>query len=148
MRQSVQQRVTGALVGLMALGLAACGGSDAKVRGRVSDEVGTQAQGQVRAQGGLGGSGTVAAASQVRVSSVGPGGTLEAQGEAEVQAGGTYELSVPAGEERLVLQALDTSGKVMASALLETSGEAGETAVAPPMDSESSLEAEVFLQMV
>jgi len=43
---------------------------------------------------------------------------------------------------------VDADGKVLASALLETSGEAGETAVAPPMDSESSLEAEVFLQLV
>jgi hypothetical protein len=42
---------------------------------------------------------------------------------------------------------VDASGQVVASALLEATAE-GESAVAPPMDGESSLEAEVFLRMM
>lgn len=129
--------------------LCACGGSDTvKVHGKVTDQEGTQQQGVVRAQGNLGGSGTVSAATQVRVSSVGDGGKLTTVAEGSLAAGGSYSLDVPAGQERLVLQAVDASGAVVASALLDASGEAGGDTAAPPMDSESSLESEVFIQMV
>lgn len=147
--QPMQRRLMGALVGLVALGLGACSAGDTKVRGRVSDGVGTQAQAQqASAQGTLGGSGTVASTTRVRVSRVDDAGALQVQGEAQVQAEGRYELDVPAEEQRLVLEALDASGQVLASALLDASGEAGKTAVAPPMDAESSLEAQVFVQLV
>jgi hypothetical protein len=96
----------------------------------------------------LGGSGTVSAASKVRASTVGQGGSLTVVGEAEVSAQGSYTVEVPPGQQRLVLQVVDASGTVVASALLDASGEAGDTATAPPMDSETSLEAEVFAQMV
>jgi hypothetical protein len=137
-------------VAVATLVLAACGGSDTvEVRGKVSDQEGTQQQ-RLGAFGeeGLGGTGTVSAASMVRASTVGPGGQLTLVGEAEVSAQGSYTLEVPAKEQRLVIQAVDSSGTVVASTLLDASGEAGSEAVAPPMDSESSLEAEVFVQMV
>jgi hypothetical protein len=137
-------------VAVATLVLAACGGEDtAKVRGKLSDQEGTQQQ-SIGAFGeeGLGGSGTVSAASMVRASTVGPGGQLTLVGEAEVSAQGSYTLEVPADEQRLVIQAVNSSGTVVASTLLDASGEAGSEAVAPPMDSESSLEAEVFVQMV
>jgi hypothetical protein len=136
-------------VAVVTLVLAACGGSDnIQVRGRVTDQQGTQRQDIRRAfDNGLGGSGSVAAASKVQASTVGPNGSLTVVGEAELSAQGSYTVEVPPGEQRLVLQAVDDSGAVVASALLDASGEA-ETAVAPPMDSESSLEAEIFIQMV
>ena len=138
-------------VAVATLVLVACGGSDTvKVRGKVTDQEGTQPQSVVSAFAGegLGGSGTVSAATRVRASTVGQGGQLTLVGEAELSAEGSYSIEVPEGSERLVLQAVDSSGTVMASALLDASGAAGTEAVAPPMDSESSLEAEVFVQMV
>ncbi|HEX8700550.1 MAG TPA: hypothetical protein VF815_16995, partial [Myxococcaceae bacterium] len=138
-------------VAVATLVLAACGGSDTvEVRGKVSDGEGTQQQQRLSAFGeeGLGGSGTVSAVTMVRASTVGSGGQLTLVGEAEVSAQGSYTLEVPAEEQRLVIQAVNSSGTVLASALLDASGEAGSEEVAPPMDSESSLEAEVFVQMV
>jgi hypothetical protein len=130
--------------------LCACSGGDTvEVTGKVTDQEGTQRQGVVRAAGGgLGGSGTVAATQRIRVNTVGPQGELTVVAETSVSGAGRYALEVPAEQERLVLQAVDGSGKVVASALLDATGEAGVGVVAPPMDSESSLEAEVFLQMM
>ncbi|MET0405069.1 MAG: hypothetical protein ABW123_21815 [Cystobacter sp.] len=138
-------RVAVAVLGIQAVG---CGGSSTtQVKGRVTDGAGTQGQSLgVRAMQ-QGGSGTVAATTKVRASSVGQGGMLTTVAEANIQAQGSYTLEVPAGEERLVLQALDASGQVVASTLLDAAGEADQT-TAPPMDGESSLEAGVFAQMV
>src|SRR5688572_16407917 len=116
--------------------LVACGGEDtAAVRGRVTDQEGTQRQGISRAfaENGLGGSGSVSSASKVRASSVGSGGTLTLVGEADISAQGSYTVEVPSGQQRLVLQAVDASGAVVASALLDASGEAGDSTAAPPM---------------
>ncbi|QRK11963.1 hypothetical protein JQX13_19035 [Archangium violaceum] len=132
---------------VVVLGLATgCGGNTVQVKGRVTDGEGTQQQALVSGADRLGGSGTVAAATQVRASTVGQDGKLTVVAEGELEAQGRYTLDVPAGEERLVLEAVDASGQVVASALLEATAE-GQDAVAPPMDGESSLEAEVFLQM-
>jgi hypothetical protein len=140
-------------VAVATLALCACSEEDfekfrAEVRGRISDAEGSQRQGFQVPGGGLGGSGTVAAASKVRASTVGQGGSLEVVGEADVSAQGSYTLDVPADQQRLVIQAVDASGTVVASALLEASGTAESSVVAPPMDSESSLEAQLFIQMV
>ena len=136
-------------IAVATLVLAACGGDTVKVRGKVSDQDGTQQQ-SIGAFGGegLGGTGTVSSATKVRASTVAQGGQLSLVGEVEVSAQGSYSLEVPAEEQRLVIQAVDSSGTVVASALLDASGEAGGETVAPPMDSESSLEAEVFVQMM
>jgi hypothetical protein len=138
-------------VAVATLVLVACGGGDTvEVRGKVTDQEGTQPQNRVGAFAGegLGGSGTVATASKVRVSTVGQGGQLSLVGEAEVAVQGSYSLEVPAEQQRLVIQAVDSSGTVVASALLDATGESGNIQMAPPMDSETSLEAEIFLQMV
>lgn len=130
--------------------LCACGGGDTvEVTGKVTDQEGTQKQGRVSASGGdLGGSGSVAATQRIRANTVGANGELTVVAEVSVSNQGRYAMEVPAEQERLVLQAVDGSGKVVASALLDATGEAGVGVVAPPMDSESSLEAEVFLQMM
>jgi hypothetical protein len=137
------------VVGAMAaITLAACGGS-VTVAGHVTDSEGTQRQGL---SGGpsFGGTGTVSAASQITASSVGSGGALTLIAETSIQAGGAYQLEVPEGSEQLVLRAVSSSGEVMASALLDAAVRAqGEsTRSAPPMSSETSLEAEVFQQMI
>jgi hypothetical protein len=131
---------------VVVLGLGTGCGNTVQVRGRVTDGEGTQPQGLVSGVRPLA-SGAVAAATQVRASTVGQDGKLTVVAEGELEAQGRYTLDVPAGEERLVLQAVDASGQVVASALLESTGEA-ESAVAPPMDGESSLEAEVFVRMM
>ena len=135
-----------AVLGLETVG---CGGGSGtvQVKGRVTDADGTQGQAAGLRAMELGGSGSVAATARVRASTVGSGGTLTTVAEAQVEAQGRYTLEVPTGEERLVLQALNASGQVLVSALLDTAGEADST-TAPPMDGESTLEAEVFTQMV
>lgn len=141
-------------VAVATLVLCACGGGaddTVQVRGKVTDQEGSQGQSLgVRAFGGegLGGTGTASAASKVRASTVAEGGSLKLVGEAEISAQGSYTVEVPEGQQKVVLQVVDASGTVVASALLDASGKAGDTTVAPPMDSESSLEAEVFTQIV
>jgi hypothetical protein len=132
---------------VVVLGLGTGCGNTVQVKGRVTDGEGTQPQAVVAGAAPLGGSGTVTAATQVRAKAMGSDGKLTVVAEARLEAQGRYTLDVPAGEERLVLEAVDASGQVVASALLEAAAE-GKDAVAPPMDSESSLEAEVFLQMM
>jgi hypothetical protein len=132
---------------VVVLGLGTGCGNTVQVKGRVTDGEGTQPQAVVAGAAPLGGSGTLAAATQVRASTVGTDGKLTVVAEGKLEAQGRYTLDVPAGEERLVLEAVDASGQVLASALLEAAAE-GKAAVAPPMDSETSLEAQVFLQMM
>ncbi|MCY1073590.1 hypothetical protein [Archangium lansingense] len=132
---------------VVVLGLGTGCGNTVQVKGRVTDGEGTQPQAVVAGAARLGGSGTVTAATQVRAKAVGPKGELTVVAEARLEAQGRYTLDVPAGEAQLVLEAVDASGQVVASALLEATTE-GKDAVAPPMDSESSLEAEVFVQMM
>ena len=132
---------------LVVLGLGTGCGNTVQVKGRVTDGEGTQPQAILSGATSLGGSGTVSATTQVRASSVGPDGKTTVLAEGTLEARGYYTLDVPAGEERLVLEAVDASGQVVASALLEATAE-GKDVVAAPMDSETSLEAEVFLQMM
>lgn len=123
------------------------GGGDsgkATLKGKVTDGTGTQQQGL----GSLGGSGTVAAASKVRVSEVGANGSLTLVAEGQLQSGGSYSLEVPAGKKKLIVQAIDGSGSVISSAIVEATGSAQATVTAPPMDTETSVEAEVFVEMV
>jgi hypothetical protein len=136
-----------AAVVVLGLGAAGCGGGTVQVKGKVTDAEGTQSQELVSGVMPLRGSGAVSSAAKVQAATVGPGGKLTVVGEAQVEAQGRYTVDVPAGEERLVLQAVDASGQVLVSTVLDASGEAGST-VAPPMDGESTLEAEVFAQMV
>ncbi|HZA52176.1 MAG TPA: hypothetical protein VE549_15635, partial [Myxococcaceae bacterium] len=138
-----------ALIGTVAaIALAACGGS-VTVTGRVTDTEGTQSQG-LSSGPAFGGTGTVAAASRIEASSVGSGGALTLISETSIQANGEYQLDVPADSERVVLRALSSSGEVVASALLDAAvmaqGEA--TRSAPPMSTETSLEAEIFQQLI
>jgi hypothetical protein len=142
-------RTRTALLGsLVALMMAACGEDTVEVKGRVTNTPGQQQQGLGEGAPALGGEGTVAAASRVKASSVGSGGQLSVLAEAEVEASGAYTLALPPGSERVVLEAVDDSGKVVASALLDATVEDQDTRTAPPMSSESSLEAEVFVRMV
>lgn len=132
---------------LVVLGLGTGCGNTVQVKGRVTDGEGTQPQAIVAGAASLGGSGTVAATTQVRARLMGPDGKLTVVAEGKLDAQGYYTLDVPAGEERLVLEAVNASGQVVASSLLEATSE-GRSVVAAPMDSETSLEAEVFLQMM
>ncbi|WIG95724.1 hypothetical protein [Myxococcus sp. SDU36] len=133
---------------LMTLMLTACGEDTVKVKGRVTDTYGQQQQGLGEGTPALGGEGTVAAASRVKASSVGSGGNLTVLAEASLEANGAYTLELPPDSKRVVLEAVDGSGKVVASALLDATPEGQDSRTAPPMSSESSLEAEVFVRMV
>ncbi|MCI0572072.1 MAG: hypothetical protein L0Y66_15060 [Myxococcaceae bacterium] len=147
--QTTKNLTLGVVSALVGLTLGACGGS-VEVKGRITDEVGQQQQGLGSGAPVLGGQGTAAAATRVTASTVAPGGSLTVVAEAEVTADHTYSLELARGTERVVLQALDAQGEVVASALLDAAVTAeGQTArTAPAMSSESSLEAEVFVKMV
>lgn len=109
--------------------------------GRVTDADGAQTR-------SFGGEGTASAATQVQASAIASDGSLELLAEAEVQADGSYAIEVPSSRDRLFLAAVDGSGEVLASAILERSAPPGESTDVTPMDSESSLEAEVLVQMI
>jgi hypothetical protein len=120
------------------------------VQGKVTDTQGRQGQALTSgAVPGLGGSGTAAAATKVRAQMVGADGTLSVLAEAQVEAGGSYSFNLPEGSERVVVEAVDAEGKVVAAALLDATAEhqGGVRSVAP-ISSETSLEAQVFVQLV
>lgn len=133
----------------LAASLAGCGQSTTTLRGKVSDQNGTQQQG-LSDTGGLGGSGTVSAATEVRVMQIGSDGSLtQLQGSetAQVTASGEYTLHFPGGDH-VIIQALDAQGQVVASGVLENAQADGQTHTAAPLDTETSVEASVLVQMV
>ncbi|NPC45969.1 hypothetical protein HPC50_02650 [Corallococcus exiguus] len=140
--------VLGALVCWM---LAACGGDDkVKVRGHVTNGGGQQSQGLTDGAPALAGDGTVAAATTVRISRVVASGDLTTLAEADVAADGSYTLELDDAGQRLIIEAVSASAATVGSAVLDsTTPQSGqEVRTAPPITSESSLEAEVFVQMV
>ena len=130
------RRRIGLLGALVAQMTTACGEDTVQVKGKVTNTSGQQRQGLGEGAPALGGEGTVSAASKVQASSVGSGGKLDLLAEAEVEANGSYTLELPPGSERVVLAAVDSSGKVVASALLDAAVEGERTA--PPMSARSS----------
>lgn len=111
-------------------------------QGHVTDADGTQNR------DGLGGSGTVAAATEVRAFAVNDDGTLADLGASAAIQSGAYAIEVPSGMEKIVLQARDANGNALASAILESTGNPDDTITVTPMDTESSVEMQVFVQMV
>lgn len=128
----------------LALALTSACGLDtdpiASVKGRISDDDGYQT---LR----FGGDGTTAAATTIRALAVGNGGTLASLSRSELDAEGRFHFDVPAEHTRLLLEAIDERGEVVAAAILEHSGAEGETVTSTPLTSESSLEAALFLVM-
>ncbi|HVE87813.1 MAG TPA: hypothetical protein VND93_33375, partial [Myxococcales bacterium] len=129
---------------MVAVSVAGCDQSS-KVRGKISDQPGTQQQG-LSDTGGLGGSGTASAATAVQVMEVDSAGNLTMATSANVEASGSYVVEVPAGD-RLIIQAVDAQGKVIASGVLEEA-KPGQEQVAAPLDTETSVEASVLVQMI
>ena len=136
---------------LLATALECGGGSTsgmATLKGRVSDGAGSQPQTlRILSGGSLGGSGSASAAVKVRVSAIKADGTLSVMAEAQVKVDGRYEIAVPAGQKRLICESLDASGNVVASAIVESTGSAGQTVTVTPLDTESSVEAAVLTKM-
>ena len=90
---------------------------------------------------GLGGVGTLANAVKVRLSQL-VGGTLSVLGETNVGPNGTYSLGIPAQAGTLVAEALDAVGNVLGAVVIDN---VAANVVAPPMTSETSLEAAIVL---
>lgn len=137
-----------ALVSALMFGLLTGCGGNATITGKVSDQPGTQHQGLSSGPDGFGGSGSAAAATKVRASSIGSNGALTTVAEANVSASGTYSLNIPPDQRKLIVQAIDANGNVVSSTIIETSGEPSHSVTAPPMDTETSVEAEVLVEMV
>jgi hypothetical protein len=107
----------------------------ATLHGQVSD--------RSAARTGLGGEGSVSAVTEVVATSE----SGELIGSAEVMADGSYALDVEPGASRVVLQGLDAAGEVVLQALVVATPAEGEEAEAPTMDTESSLEAQVWARI-
>lgn len=90
---------------------------------------------------GLGGVGTLANAVTVRVSQL-VGGTLSLLGETNVGPNGTYTLGIPGQAGTLVAEALDAVGNVLGAVVIDN---VAANVVAPPMTSETSLEAAIVI---
>jgi hypothetical protein len=144
-------KLRNSLISLFALAAlaSACGGSgSANLKGRVSDDDGAQTQEVAAGITQLGGQGTLSSATEVRAYQVQADGSLSLQASAQVATDGSFALSVPDGATKLVVQAVNSSGAVVASGIAAGAGTSDQVAQMPPLTSESSLEAEVFLQMV
>ncbi|RKH66233.1 hypothetical protein D7W81_15740 [Corallococcus aberystwythensis] len=129
----------------------ACGGEDkVMVQGHVTNGAGEQSQALTDGAPALGGDGTAEATTMVRISRVVAAGDLTTLKEAEVAADGSYTLELDDAGQRLIIEAVNASGATVGSALLDSTKPASGQAVrtAPPITSESSLEAEVYVQMV
>jgi hypothetical protein len=128
--------------------IAACGpqSGSTTLKGRVSDDTGTQQQGLTSSE--LGGQGTASATAKVRVSRINTDGSLALVSDTAVKSDGTYSLSAAvANEEKLVVQSVDASGNVRASAIVAKAGDVNGTATVSPMTTETSVEAEVLAQL-
>ncbi|HYV47718.1 MAG TPA: hypothetical protein VFA20_22825 [Myxococcaceae bacterium] len=133
----------------LAASLAACDQA-ATIRGKISDQSGTQQQG-LSDTGGLGGSGTVSAATEVRLMQINSDGTLTQMQDsktAKVDASGQYSVTITSSADHVIIQALDAQGQVVASGLYESVQPGIQTYVAAPLDTETSVEASVLVQMI
>lgn len=87
---------------------------------------------------------TTGSAVGVRVIDVGYRGTLTTLGSAKLHEDGRFTVELPAERTHLVVEAFDDEGEVVAAALLEHSGNVGETVACAPLDARGSLEATLF----
>lgn len=147
------------LAGVAALG-AACSGDDPTVtlKGRITDSQSTQPQAlmgntadasgtSLRPLGALGGSGTVSAATRVTVSSIGDDGSLTVRGEGTLESDGRYTVAATIGARHLILRALDNTDAVVASVIVEATASTEATQTVSPMNTETSVEAQVLVAM-
>jgi hypothetical protein len=112
----------------------------ALLKGRVTDA------GNGKPALGLGGKGTLAAATKLRVSALLPGGLLSTVADVALDASGEFEVKIPLDVELLVAQVLDASGDVLGAVLASVpDATAGATIAVAPLDSQTSLEVKVLL---
>ncbi len=116
------------------------GGTTVTVRGTITNSAGSQKI--------LGGQGTVSSAASVTGHAVAADGSLTLLAQADVSPTGSYEIEVPAEVTALVLQCRDEAGDTLASVIVEATGTAGGQVDASPMDTETSVEAEVYRAMI
>jgi hypothetical protein len=94
---------------------------------------------------GLGGVGTIAAASGVQIWKL-VDGALELVGQGSIDALGNYDIEVPLGLDTLIAQVVDATGHVLGSAIVGNSGVSpARNVIVAPITSETSLEATVLL---
>jgi hypothetical protein len=113
------------------------------MKGRIEEQPGQQTQ-------SFGGSGSIAASTQVQVGTLNADGSLQVVASTAVMADGHYTLmNVPSGKRKLIVQALDAAGNATASVIVQASGNAsGDVVTVAPMNTETSIEAEVFAAML
>lgn len=121
--------------------LAACN------KGDVKTPDGGNSGGKTAAVTGRVDSGATGAASMEALT-VKEDGSLSKLSDGSLEADGTYSMDVPPNESRVIIAALDADGNTVASAVIATTGEADGSVAAPPLDTETTLEASVFVDIV
>jgi hypothetical protein len=96
---------------------------------------------------GFGGPSAVSSSTHVAAVTINADGSTTPVAQARVAPGGEYSLDVPVHAGPTLVQALDASGAVVASAVLEDSLVAGKSVMVQPVTTESSVQAAVLLQM-
>lgn len=119
------------------------GGDSSTIEGRITDGDGDRGVARL-----LGGEGTATAASSVRAYTIADDGSLVLVGEASVEAEASYAIEVPDGAFKLIVEAYDETEAAVGSVIVEATGSAGATIEAAPITSETSLEAQVLIEMV
>ncbi|HWL84317.1 MAG TPA: hypothetical protein VNO21_00765, partial [Polyangiaceae bacterium] len=97
---------------------------------------------------GLGGAKTIDVARTINISTINPDGTLKGLVQGAIDGLGGYSVKVPTDAKMMIVQALDASGKVVGSAILEAAASAvGQAALAAPINTQSSLQAQALLDI-
>lgn len=115
-------------------------GPGSTVVGRVTDELGPRPQ-------AYGGEGTAASTTSVRAVALDETGVLVEIGRAVVEFGGAFTLALPSNTSFVVIEALDDDEVVLASALLESTSRSLRERTCTPLNTESTLEANVWLAL-
>jgi hypothetical protein len=134
--------------------LGACGGQSADTNGSNYTSSSAALEGQVSDEASGSGSssfdsgGTVRATSKITVSSLASDGTLKVVGTTSLDASGHYKVSVPANATHLVVRAVDSSERALASVVVEGSGAVDTTTNVATMTATTSADAQVYVEMV
>jgi trimeric autotransporter adhesin len=116
------------------------GSASAAVTGHVAPGTGSDAT-------GFGGPSAVKSSVTVSAATIAADGTTVSVATGPVAADGTFTLDVPVHAGPTLFQALDASGTVVVSAVLEDTLVEGKAAIVQPLSTESSVEAAVLVTM-
>jgi hypothetical protein len=139
------------VISLVAVSAAACNGSGSSSSGTVGSSsaavTGHVAQGTGTDTTGFGGPSSVESSVTISAATIAADGTTASIANGPVASDGTFTLDVPVHAGPTLFQALDASGTVVVTAVLEDTLVEGKAATVQPLSTESSVEAAVLVAM-